>query len=215
MERWGDTVSRWSEDRLHIRAKREGYRSRAAYKLIEIQQRFHVIRKNDCVIDLGAAPGSWLQVAREFTNGQVTGVDLNEIQPLEGVLTIRGDFSEPKVQEGIAEIVPRVDLIVSDASPRITGHRSLDQARAIGLNMDVLVFADRFLVDDGRIIIKSFQGDLFQEFLSGVRGRFGIVHLYRPHATRRGSAEIYVIGKRFRGSGAVADRPVRQEDHEP
>lgn len=207
-------MSRWSEDRLHVRAKREGYRSRAAFKLIEIQQRFHVIRKSDRVVDLGAAPGSWLQVAREFTKGLIAGVDLNEIQPLEGVVTIKGDFSEPGVQQEMAAITPEVDLIISDASPRISGHRSLDQARAIGLGMDVLGFADRFLADDGRIIIKSFQGDLFQEFLSEVKSRFEIVHLYRPRATRKGSAEIYIIGKRFRRAGARADRSLRKEDHE-
>lgn len=193
-------MTRWSEDRLHIRAKMEGYRSRAAYKLKEIQQRFRVIRRKDNIVDFGAAPGSWLQVAREFTDGQILGVDINEIQPIEGVMTIVGDLSEEEVQQEIAAIMPRVDLILSDASPRLTGHRSLDQARATSLCIEVLKFADRYLAEDGRIIIKTFQGELFQELLSEIRVRFRSVQLYRPRGTRKGSAELYIIGKGFRGA---------------
>lgn len=192
-------MSRWAEDRLHIRAKREGYRSRAAYKLIEIQQKFHMLRRDDNVVDLGAAPGSWLQVIRQYTEGTVVGIDLNEIEPLEGVVTIRGDFSDQAVMEQVRRISDRITLVVCDASPKITGHRSLDQARAVGIGMDAVKFARSVLFPGGKIIIKSFQGDMFPELLEVVRRDFETVHLFRPRATRKGSAEIYIVGKKFRG----------------
>ncbi len=192
-------TSRWAEDQLHRQAKKEGYRSRAAYKLREIQARYHVIRKTDSVVDLGAAPGSWLQVARSLTTGQVMGIDLSPIPPLEGTVTLVGDFSRPEVPDLVREEMGIVNVILCDASPNLTGHRSFDQANAIGIGQDALRFAERVLKIGGNMVIKSFQGDLFHELLTDLQSHFFAVHLFRPRATRKGSAEIYIIGKNFRG----------------
>jgi 23S rRNA (uridine2552-2'-O)-methyltransferase len=192
-------TSRWAEDQLHRQAKKEGYRSRAAYKLNEIQNRHHVIRKTDNVVDLGAAPGSWLQVVRSLTSGMVMGIDLVPIPPLEGVITFAGDFSQPEMQDRVLMELEVVNVILSDASPKLTGHRSYDQANAIGIGQDALRFACNVLKIGGNMVIKSFQGDLFDELLTDMRTHFFAIHLFRPRATRRGSAEIYIIGKNFRG----------------
>ncbi len=120
---------------------REGYRSRAAYKLIEIQQNAGIIREDDNVVDLGAAPGSWLQVIRGLTEGRVLGVDLNPIAPIEGVETIVGNFATPALQARVKETLGVVNVVVADASPKLSGQRSYDQARAVELGEQALAFA--------------------------------------------------------------------------
>jgi 23S rRNA (uridine2552-2'-O)-methyltransferase len=192
-------TSRWAEDALHRQAKKEGYRSRAAYKLKEIQKRHHIIRKSDIVVDLGAAPGSWLQVVRSLTEGRVVGIDLNPILPIEGVDTLVGDFSRPEIQERLIEELGPVSVVLCDAAPHLTGHRSYDQAVATALGDDALTCAGRLLKKGGNLVIKGFQGDMFDDFLAEVKQHFMIVHLFRPQSTRRGSAEIYLIGKNFKG----------------
>jgi 23S rRNA (uridine2552-2'-O)-methyltransferase len=192
-------TSRWAEDQLYRQARKEGYRSRAAYKLKEIQKRHHIFRKNDSVLDLGAAPGSWLQVARSFTQGRVVGIDLNPILQLEGVETVVGDFSKPEIQDLLAEDLAPISVVLCDAAPHLTGHRSYDQAVATALGDDALACAMRLLKPGGNFVIKGFQGDMFEDFLAKVKKHFMIVHLFRPQSTRRGSTEIYLIGKNFKG----------------
>jgi 23S rRNA (uridine2552-2'-O)-methyltransferase len=121
--------SQWGYDRMYARAVKEGYRSRAAYKLKDIQERFHVIRDGDHVIDLGAAPGSWLQVVTELTGESAVGIDLSSIPPLDRVLTITGDFTDPAVAEHAVSLLPIVNVVLSDAAPKLSGNRSYDQAR--------------------------------------------------------------------------------------
>ena len=191
--------SEWAKDRVHRRAAREGYRSRAAYKLLEIEGRFHVVRRGDSVIDLGAAPGSWLQVVSSLTRGTILGVDLQPIPPLQGVTTIVGDFTDPAVEERIRALVPEASVLLSDAAPHLTGNRSLDQARAVGLGGDALAFARRVLSPGGNLVLKSFQGEDFDDLLAGVRACFRSVRVYRPRVTRKGSRECYIIGKNFAG----------------
>jgi 23S rRNA (uridine2552-2'-O)-methyltransferase len=176
---------------------KEGYRSRAAFKLLEIQNRYSVIRRNDNVVDLGSAPGSWLQVVRNLTDGTVLGIDLSPVPPIEGVLTISGDFTEPEIQKTVSETVPVVNVIISDAAPRLSGHRSYDQARAIGIGMAALAFASTMLKPGGNFVVKSFQGEDFGEILNETRKHFFSVRTYRCHASRKGSAEIYIIAKNF------------------
>ncbi|MHC1626907.1 MAG: RlmE family RNA methyltransferase [Methanoculleaceae archaeon] len=187
----------WSRDKKHRQAKREGYRSRASYKLIEIDRKFSVIHPRDDVIDLGAAPGGWLQVARQRSSGRIIGIDLNPIAPIEGVEIIRGDFTSGEVQLQVRNMVHQVDLILCDASPHLSGQKSYDQARAIGLAEDALTFCRSFLKPGGNFVVKAFQGDLFPEFLSEMKRCFSRVRSYRARATRRGSSEMYIIGKDF------------------
>jgi 23S rRNA (uridine2552-2'-O)-methyltransferase len=187
--------SRWSKDSIYIRAMKEGYRSRAAFKLMEIQDRYSVIRRNDNVVDLGSAPGSWLQVVRNLTDGIVLGIDLSPVPPLEGVVTISGDFTETEIQKSVGARVPVVNVIISDAAPRLSGHRSYDQARAIGLGMEALAFASTMLKPGGNFVVKSFQGEDFGDLLNETRKHFFSVRTYRCRASRKGSAEIYIIAK--------------------
>jgi 23S rRNA (uridine2552-2'-O)-methyltransferase len=191
--------SGWARDTVHRRAAGEGYRSRAAYKLLEIEERYHVVRRGDSVIDLGAAPGSWLQVLSDLTAGTILGVDLQPIPPLPGVSTIAGDFTDPAVQERIRAVLPEASVVVSDAAPRLSGNRSLDQARAVGVGEDALALAEKVLKPGGNFVVKSFQGEDFDGLVAAIRARFRSVHVYRPRVTRKGSRECYIIGKNFAG----------------
>jgi len=194
--------SGWASDTVHRRAAREGYRSRAAYKLLEIEERFRVVRRGDAVIDLGAAPGSWLQVLITLTDGTILGVDLQPVPPLPGTQTLVGDFTDPAVQDRILAIVPEASVLVSDAAPHLSGNRSLDQARAVGIGEDALALACRVLKRGGNLVVKSFQGEDFDRLLDGIQARFRSVHVYRPRVTRKGSRECYIIGRNFGGGGA-------------
>ncbi len=202
--------SQWSRDKIYKKAVREGYRARSAYKLLDIQQRFNIIRKNDNIVDLGAAPGSWLQVLRTMTEGQLLGVDLNPIVSMENVFTVIGDFTEPAVQEKIRELMPLVNVVVCDAAPHLSGAKSYDQARIMALNEDSLNFASNLLKQGGNFVMKSFQGTDFNELLDLVRERFYSVRVIRSMATRRGSTECYIIAKNFIGD-ADDDRKKPEE----
>ncbi|MEN6516930.1 MAG: RlmE family RNA methyltransferase [Methanospirillum sp.] len=197
--------SQWGQDREYRRAMREGYRSRAAYKLLEIQQHAGVIRQDDNVVDLGAAPGSWLQVIRTLTEGRVLGVDLNPIAPIDGVETVVGNLADPALQARVKEALGIVNVVVADASPKLSGQRSYDQARAIELGEQALAFACAVLKPGGNFVVKSFQGEDFAEFLAKVRVAFRSGRTYQAKASRKGSREIYIIGKNFIGCDAGAD----------
>ncbi len=191
--------SQWSRDKVYNRAMKAGYRSRAAYKLLEIQERNGIIRPDDNVVDLGAAPGSWLQVLRELTDGKIVGIDLNPIAPLEGVTTIVGDFTQEEVRERVLAELDVVNVVVSDVSPKLSGQKSYDQARAIGLGEEALAFACTVLKPGGNFVIKSFQGELFSDLMNDIKEHFHSVRGYRAKSTRRGSTETYIIAKSFIG----------------
>jgi len=190
---------RWAANRLHRRAAQEGYRSRAAYKLREIQERHRVVREGDAVLDLGAAPGSWLQVLTALTRGPVVGVDLQPVAPVERATLLVGDFCERVTQDRIREILPAATVVLSDAAPKLSGHRDYDQARAVALGEEALALAMTILTRGGTFVVKSFQGDLFDEFLSEMRRHFRSVRVFRPSATRKGSRECYIVARHFLG----------------
>ena len=201
--------SQWTKDSVYRKAMKAGYRARAAYKLLEIQQKSGIIRPDDNVVDLGAAPGSWLQVIRDLTGGKVIGVDLNPIVPMEGVTTITGDFTDSLIQERIREAAGGiVNVVVSDAAPKLSGQKSYDQARAVGLGEDALAFACTILKPGGNLVIKSFQGELFADLLAEVRKHFYSVRGYRTKASRKGSAEVYIIAKNFKGTCNGTEGPL-------
>jgi 23S rRNA (uridine2552-2'-O)-methyltransferase len=178
--------SQWARDKVYTRAMKAGYRSRAAYKLLEIQERNEIIRPDDNVVDLGAAPGSWLQVLREMTDGKIVGVDLNPIAPMEGVTTIVGDFTEEAVRERIRTELEVVNVVVSDASPKLSGHKSYDQARAIGLGEEALAFACGVLKPGGNFVIKSFQGELFADLMNEIKEQCRDVYYCKKFRRMRG-----------------------------
>jgi len=181
------------------RAKAHGYRSRAAYKLIEIAKQDKLARPGDVVVDLGAAPGSWSQalVERVGRAGRVIAVDRLEIIPIPGVTTICGDFREEAVLKRLEETLGgmKLDLVVSDMAPNLSGVRATDQARSIHLCELALEFARVHLKAKGAFLVKAFQGAGYPEFLAAVRGVFIDVSSRKPGASRGGSSEMYLLGK--------------------
>lgn len=197
---------RWLAERrndyYYKKAKKMDYRSRAAFKLKQIDDRFHILRKGARVVDLGAAPGGWLQVAREVVGptGKVVGLDMQSIEPIDDVIVIRGDIREEEtVDELFSQIGGKVDVVLSDMSPHISGSYSMDHARSVELCHHGLAFASKVLKKRGCMVMKIFQGDLMQDFLAEVRKHFGEVRLHGPKASRSSSSEIYIIAKGFLG----------------
>lgn len=184
-------------DYFYRKAKEEGYRSRAAFKLKQINEKFNLIKKGDAVVDLGAAPGGWLQVAKELSGGKVVGVDILPIEEIEGVETIRGDIRLDTTVEKIREKIGEADVVICDAAPTLSGSWSYDHARSIDLATSALECAKKILKPGGSFAVKVFMGDMFPEFLKKVRMYFIKVQAFSPEARRKQSAEIYVIGKRL------------------
>lgn len=189
-------------DRYYQRAKQEGYRSRAAYKLLELQQRYRLLRPGDAVVDLGAAPGGWLQVAANIVgqNGRVIGVDLQNIQPFQQrhVTVIRGDVTTDEIQARIREFLGRpADCVISDMAPKLTGIRDADMARCLALNQIALKVAVQFLRPGGSLLIKSFISNELHQFTAEIQQHFSTVQRTKPDATRQGSSEFYFFAKGF------------------
>lgn len=177
------------------RAQKEGYRSRAAYKLLEIAERDHLLTPGTVVVDLGATPGGWSQVAAA-KGCKVIALDLLPMQPLAGVAFIQGDFREDAV---LAELEARlggrpVDLVISDMAPNISGISVADQARAMHLAELALDFASNHLKPGGAFLVKAFQGAGFEDFMRQMRGRFARVVVRKPKASRDRSSEQYLLG---------------------
>ncbi|MFZ2410401.1 MAG: 23S rRNA (uridine(2552)-2'-O)-methyltransferase [Candidatus Methanoperedens sp.] len=191
-------------DYFYKKAKDEGYRSRAAFKLKQINEKFNIIKKGDTVVDLGAAPGGWLQIAKEISGGKIVGVDILPIEKIEGIETIKGDIRLDVTVEKIKEKIRKegADTVICDAAPNLTGNWSYDHARSIDLATSALECAKKILKPGGGFAVKVFQGDLFPDFLDKVRQGFVKVKAHSPAASRKQSAEIYVIGRELL-SGAV------------
>lgn len=188
-------------DRWWQKAKDEGYMSRAAYKLIQLDDRYHLLRSGDTVVDLGAAPGGWSQVAAERVgdDGHVVAIDRDRIRPIEGVERMRGDLTEEATLDEIARTVGEADVVVSDMSPDISGNFSMDHARSIHLAEICLDVAERVLVGGGRMVVKVFQGDLLDDYYRAVGDAFDYVDRTSPEASRDASSELYIVGKGFYG----------------
>jgi len=181
------------------RAKAQGYRSRAAFKLLELLKRDGLVRPGDSVVDLGAAPGSWSQalIERVGRAGRVIAVDLLEIAPIPGVTIVRGDFREEGVLQRLEDALggKKLDLVVSDMAPNLSGVRASDQARSIHLCELALEFARVRLKQNGSFLVKVFQGAGYPEFLAAVRSAFIDVSSRKPGASRGASSEMYLLGK--------------------
>ncbi|MEM2321081.1 MAG: RlmE family RNA methyltransferase [Candidatus Bathyarchaeia archaeon] len=195
----GRWLERRKRDYYYKRAKEENYRSRAAYKLKQSVKRYNFIKPGDVVVDLGAAPGGWLQVAREIVGdkGFVLGVDIRKIEPLgyENIYTLVGDIMEPNIPERIKAVLPRpADVVLSDVSPNISGVWELDHYRQIELAGRSLQIALSILRKGGTVFIKVFQGELLEEFLKKVKIYFNQTRIVKPEASRKESAEIYILG---------------------
>lgn len=186
-------------DYYYRKAKEEKYRSRSTYKLLQPVRKYHFLKKGDVVVDLGAAPGGWLQISRKIVGdeGFVLGVDLKSIQPLEAanIYTIVGDITDPETQKEIERVLPSLaDAVISDISPNVSGVWEVDHARQIDLAHESLMFALRVLRKNGNFFVKVFQGDMFQGFVAEIRQYFTRVEIIKPKASRSKSAEIFVLG---------------------
>ena len=191
-------MARDQKDYFYRRAKAEGYRARSAFKLQQINKRFRLIRRGDAVLDLGAAPGGWLQVAKEISGGRVVGVDLLGIDPIDGVTTIKADITAPETRELIRDALGgKADVVICDAAPNLSGNWTLDHARSIDLSRSALRVAEETLRPGGNFLVKVFQGDTFLDYLSEVRGNFRRAQSHSPAASRKESAEMYVVGQGF------------------
>ena len=198
---------RWQRERkrehFYRMAKREGYRSRAAFKIKQLDQRYSLLRRGDVTVDLGAAPGGWLQATRERVGneGFVLGIDLQPIAklPYENVMTLVADITDPATPTLIKTKLPRAaDVVTSDASPQISGVWDVDHARSMELARGALTIADAVLAQGGKLLIKVFQGEMLDDLLAEIRLKFEFVKASKPMASRKGSAEIYVIAKEFK-----------------
>lgn len=184
------------------KAQTDGYRSRAAYKLLEIDARDRLLKPGMTVVDLGAAPGSWCQVVAQRTKGQgrVLAIDLLPVAPLPGVESLEGDFTEAVALAWLKARLDggRVDLVLSDMAPNISGVGLRDQARHYELCELALDFAVRWLKPEGAFLVKVFQGVGFEAFRRGMQAAFEQVAIRKPDASRDRSAEVYLLGRRPR-----------------
>ena len=194
-----DWLKNRKKDHYYRLAKKEKFRSRAAYKLLQINDRFSIIDEGDVVVDLGCAPGGWSLAALELVgrDGKVVGVDMKSIQPIEGLVFVKGDLAEEETVLKILEVAEEADAIISDMSPRISGNRSLDQARFLDLCENAINLSDKILKNHGNLVVKMFQGELLDELLDKVRTHFQNVKLYRPKASISKSSEVYVVAMSF------------------
>jgi len=195
-QRW---LSRQLNDPYVAAAKQQGFRSRAAFKLAELDERFRLIRRGALVVDLGVAPGGWTQVAVQRGAGRVVGVDLLVVDPVPGAVMLQGDFIEPEVQERlVAELGGKADLVLSDMAPNTTGHAATDHLRIMALAEAALEFAVEVLAEDGGFVAKVFQGGAEKTMLERLKRRFAAVRHAKPPASRKESSELYVVATGFR-----------------
>ena len=204
MKRRPTSSKAWMQEHVNDefvkRAKQEGYRARAAYKLIEIDDRDKLIRSGMTIVDLGAAPGSWSQVAarRLQGKGRVIALDLLEMAPVGGVNFIQGDFREQAVLEQLEQMLngQPVDLVIADMAPNITGISAVDQASAAYLTELALEFSLKWLKPEGSFLVKVFAGSGFDDIVRGMREAFDKVATRKPKASRDRSTEVYLLGLR-------------------
>src|SRR5437667_6692646 len=182
-----------------IEAQRRGYRSRAAFKLIELGDKDKLLRAGLTVVDLGAAPGSWCQVLRERLgpSGRIVAIDLLPIEPLAGVRFVQGDFGDESALAALQRELEhdKPDLVLSDLAPNLSGVASADQAKSVYLGELALEFAARWLKPGGDLVVKAFEGEGFADFRRQMQRHFDKVNVRKPKASRDKSREVYLVGK--------------------
>lgn len=195
-QRW---LNRQLNDPYVAAARKQGWRSRAAFKLIEIDDRFHLIQPGTRIIDLGAAPGGWTQVAVKRGAQHVVGLDLLPVDPVAGAEMVEGDFTDPEMPERLKALLGGpADLVMSDMAPNTTGHAATDHIRIMGLAEGALDFAFQVLAEGGSFVAKVFQGGSEKDMLATMKTAFATVRHVKPPASRKESSELYVIATGFR-----------------
>lgn len=193
-------INRQKRDIYVRQSKVEGYRSRAVYKLQEIQEKFNVIKNGSSVIDLGAAPGSWSEyVSRKFKNTKIVSIDLKEIVPINNVFSIKGDFNDEKNQKTISDYFnSQADLVMSDMAVNTTGNKNLDSMVTGELSLEAMFFSTKVLKKNGSFVSKIFMGSSFNEIIEKAKKLFKEVNIYKPPASRKDSKENFIICKFIR-----------------
>src|SRR5918912_1191195 len=177
-------------------ARDQGYRARSAYKLLQLNSSYNILKKGCKVVDLGCAPGGWLQVAiKEVgSSGKVVGIDLKPVEPVGGATILQGDIEDPNMLNKVTEILGcKADAILSDLAPNVSGVWDIDHARQISLSTTAYSFAKQVLRLGGSAVFKVFEGEMLNEFRFGLRNTFGNVLLSKPSASRQESSELYVV----------------------
>ncbi|MFH1013437.1 MAG: RlmE family RNA methyltransferase [Thermoplasmatota archaeon] len=199
MTRWYTEKKR---EHYYREAKKQGYRARSSYKLKQIQQKFRIFQSGDVVVDLGAAPGGWSQVAKEYVGdaGFIVGIDLQWIVPIDGVVFLQGDIADASSIKTMEELLEgrRVKVILSDMAPNISGNYSIDHAKSIFLAEQSLTVVDTLLRKGGYFVCKVFMGEMLDEFIVHVQHRFSEVRRFSPPASRKSSSELYIVGKYYK-----------------
>jgi len=208
------TPKAWIRERknefYYKKAKEENYRSRSTYKLVQTNNKYNFIKPNDIIVDLGAAPGGWIQAARKMTgkHGYVLGIDLKPIEPFtqEYIRTIVADLTEPNITDQILSFLPRPpNVVISDAAPNVTGVWEIDHACQIDLANKALEIAKIILNPGGNFFVKVFQGDLLNEFIANVKNNFESVRIVKPQASRAKSSEEYILATNLKKGANTED----------
>lgn len=198
-QRW---LARQLNDPYVAAAKQQGWRSRAAFKLLELDEKFHLLRPGMTVLDLGAAPGGWTQVAVKRKAGRVVALDLLPMEPVAGAEILTGDFTEQAVLERLLQVLGgKADLVLSDMAPNTTGHAATDHVRIMALAEMALDLAIQVLAPGGGFVAKVFQGGSERTMLERMKRTFAQVRHAKPPASRKESSELYVVATGFRGEG--------------
>ncbi len=200
-------LKKQKKEKFYQQAKKEGIRSRAAYKLKHIQAKYRILNGAKLILDLGCAPGGWIQeIKREFASISIVGIDLVEMQPIEDVIFIQGDIQDDSIFKILEEKLSReVDTLISDCAPKITGMKETDYARQIFLVERVLKIADRFLIKGGHFVCKLFDGIHTTKIRDQLKQNFEEIDLFKPEASRKKSAELYLIGKNYKKTNLILD----------
>ena len=205
MPRRSGSSQRWrqrQERDLYVdQANREGWRSRAVFKLEQIQAKERLLKSGNICVDLGSAPGGWSQLAARLVgpSGRVVAVDLLPMEPIPGVDFLEGDFTEPQTLVALRDLVGSntVDLVMSDMAPNMSGNRLIDQPRSVALLDEALAFASEVLRPGGDFLVKAFQGEGIDTFSRELKQRFRVVKTLKPKASRPESREIYLLARSF------------------
>jgi 23S rRNA (uridine2552-2'-O)-methyltransferase len=184
------------KDQFRRLAREQGYRSRSAFKLKQINESYKILKRGNCVVDIGCAPGGWIQIALSEVGpkGKVIGIDIKKIEPLTKAFFIQGNIQDEEIINSILKFsTSSVDVVLSDLSPNVSGNWDLDHARQIDLTRTALKLSNKILKKDGKVVLKVFQGDMLNELIDELKKEFKKIIRTKPNASRQTSSEIYLI----------------------
>ncbi|MHA1550311.1 MAG: RlmE family RNA methyltransferase [Alphaproteobacteria bacterium] len=194
-------LKRQLSDPYALKAKQEGLRCRAVYKIQEIDAKFKIIHNRQNILDLGAAPGGWAEyVVQKNPAGKTVAIDLLDIDPIKNVIFKKGDFTDLKMQEWLSKQIGKADVIMSDIAPNTTGVQSADHLRLMAILDEIIVFSDTNLKKGGALIAKTFRGGTSKDLLLKLKKRFETVKHFKPESSRKDSVEMFIVCLKFKGN---------------